>query len=291
MNYQGVLKDATGVLVPDGNYSVTFRIWDAQTNGTALWEEGRLITVQGGLLTVLLGSIVAIPDSIFRSPDRWLGVQVGLDPEMVPRARLVAVPYAWRALDADTAKVAEHSLDKTMDASELLVGDLDTARYSAYKDLLSENRIGDQVGQVARGMHSHSLDSLVGQNFRPFVPLNPMNDADNTTQETNSSTFVTVRSLEIDSGTVREVVVRFNLRPRSGFVSGSTCSARILFDGAPYATCVSPQIHSDLGGYTGVFARHIGDVTIQYGGLLQLQIKIDGVTEHAFNDYWEVWGR
>lgn len=143
LNYQGMLRDAAGDPVPDGNYSVTFRIWDSEISGAAIWQEGRLVTVQDGLFTVLLGSIVPIPDTLFSNPNRWIGLEVGLDPEMSPRQRLVSAPFAWQSLHANRADTA--STAKAVD----------TSGFSAYQDLLSEGRIGDQPGQVAEGDHLH----------------------------------------------------------------------------------------------------------------------------------------
>lgn len=34
MSYQGVLTDGLGNLVPDGNYNLTFRIWNAAAGGS-----------------------------------------------------------------------------------------------------------------------------------------------------------------------------------------------------------------------------------------------------------------
>lgn len=155
MNYQGTLADESGIPLPDGNYSVTFRIWDSEIGGQTLWAEGQLMTVQRGLFSVLLGAVVEIPDSIFPGSNRWLGIQVGIEDEVFPRTRLVSTAYSWRAHSAQNADTAAFSLDKTVDASELSTGALDTARYSAFLDLLSETRIGDQANQIAPGDHSH----------------------------------------------------------------------------------------------------------------------------------------
>ncbi|MEW5874387.1 MAG: hypothetical protein AB1752_04305 [Candidatus Zixiibacteriota bacterium] len=155
INYQAVLSDDSGVPLPDGNYSVTFRIWDDESGGSAVWQEGRLITVQRGLFNVLLGAVVPIPDSVFASPDRWLGLQVGLNAETAPRTRLVSIPYAWESKHSERADTATASLDKTIDAGDLVIGTLDTLRFSAYEDLLSEGRIGDSEGQLPPSTHSH----------------------------------------------------------------------------------------------------------------------------------------
>jgi len=157
INYQGRLTDSTGNVVPDGNYSVTFVICDDSTAGDTLWAEGTIVTVKDGLFSIQLGRIVPIADSIFGGENRWLGMQIGLEPEIHPRVRLGKVPYAAHTYLSD---VAVTSLDKTINASELTQGTLDTQRYSAYQDLLSENRIGDQAGQVAAGDHSHTIASI-----------------------------------------------------------------------------------------------------------------------------------
>jgi len=36
LSYQGVLQDGAGNPVPDGNYSLTFRIYSVSTGGTSL---------------------------------------------------------------------------------------------------------------------------------------------------------------------------------------------------------------------------------------------------------------
>lgn len=154
LNYQAVLRGVDGNIVPDGNYSVTYRIWDTEVGGAALWQEGRLVTVQDGLFTVLLGSIVPIPDTLFSRPDRWIGLQVGLDPEMTPRQRLVSVPFAWHAGEADMAD------------SAAVAKAVDTSGYSAYQDLLSETRIGTGASQLASGDHLHAPPSEASSMMR-----------------------------------------------------------------------------------------------------------------------------
>jgi len=37
--FQGVLRDQTGRSVADGSYTMTFKLYTAQTGGSALWTE------------------------------------------------------------------------------------------------------------------------------------------------------------------------------------------------------------------------------------------------------------
>jgi hypothetical protein len=55
MSYQGVLKNADGSVVADGDYGLTFRIYDSDVAGTELWSEIQTVTVTGGIFGVILG--------------------------------------------------------------------------------------------------------------------------------------------------------------------------------------------------------------------------------------------
>ena len=75
--------------------------------GAQVWTETQpSVEVTGGIFSVLLGRVNTIADTVFNDPQRWLGVQVGGDPELVPRQRIAAVGYAFWAAEADTAGYA-----------------------------------------------------------------------------------------------------------------------------------------------------------------------------------------
>ena len=104
INYQAYLTDIAGKPLT-GTKSVIFKIWDAETGGNALWTEVQnSVEVSNGAFSILLGSATAggIPESVFNSPDRWLGISVAGDNEMSPRHQLVSVPYAYHS---ESAKV------------------------------------------------------------------------------------------------------------------------------------------------------------------------------------------
>lgn len=103
ITYQGQLLDPnTGSPMPDGQYDMVFTIYDQDTLGNALWTQSFTgasgVQVTGGQFTVYLGSGAnPIRPDVFTGAMRWLGVQVGADPEMTPRTLLTSVPYAIRA--------------------------------------------------------------------------------------------------------------------------------------------------------------------------------------------------
>lgn len=103
INYQGKLTDPAGVAV-DAPVDITFRIYDVETGGTALWTEAHTgasrITVTNGLFDVQLGGITDL-DLPF-DDEYWIELQVGAE-VLTPREKLATVPYAFRAIYADTA--------------------------------------------------------------------------------------------------------------------------------------------------------------------------------------------
>lgn len=90
---QGILRKGDGKSVEDGNYAITFRLYDVSTGGTALWSEVQSqVEVAGGIYSVQLGSVNSL--SLPFDSDYYLSVQVGDSPEITPRQQLTVAPYA-----------------------------------------------------------------------------------------------------------------------------------------------------------------------------------------------------
>ncbi|MFN5236863.1 MAG: hypothetical protein ACK5FV_06835, partial [Bacteroidota bacterium] len=93
LGVQGILKKSSGAALDDGNYSITFKLYNTEQGGTALWTETQPdVEVTSGIYTVALGSVTSL--SLPFNEDYYLGVKVGSTPEMSPRARLTIAPYA-----------------------------------------------------------------------------------------------------------------------------------------------------------------------------------------------------
>ena len=114
INYQGKLTDADDNPVT-GDVSITIRIYDAATGGTALWTEKQTVTVTRGIFSILLGNTTALTSLDFNSA-YWYSVEVASDGEMTPRQRLTSVGYAINADKLDG-----------YDASQFLRADADTS--------------------------------------------------------------------------------------------------------------------------------------------------------------------
>ncbi len=91
ISYQGVLTELSGDVVVDGNYVLTFRLYDAATGGNELWSEIQaLVAVTDGVFSVTLGAVTelslpfdqpywhlwsqgtlpSVPGTVFRAEDR-----------------------------------------------------------------------------------------------------------------------------------------------------------------------------------------------------------------------------
>ena len=142
INFQGRLADSTGSALPDGLYNIKFRLFDAASSGTNLWEEDRVITgtddrvqVTNGLFNVQFGALTALPANVFAtSSQRYLEVELPstttntcatngcaafTEGPFTPRQPLASSPYAYNADNLD-------GLDSTQfartDAANTLTG-------------------------------------------------------------------------------------------------------------------------------------------------------------------------
>ncbi len=95
MSYQGVLTDADGNAVADGNYDLTLALYNAASGGTAQWMETQSVAVVNGVFNIILGSVS--PLELPFDTAYWLGIQIGTDDELQPRTELTAVPYSLNA--------------------------------------------------------------------------------------------------------------------------------------------------------------------------------------------------
>ena len=104
INYQGVLIDTSGAVMT-GTHDLTFAIYaDTSQSALALWSETHTgVDVDDGLFNAILGEITEIPDTLFASRDRWIGISVDAEPEMAPRQPITSVPWTFRAAHADSA--------------------------------------------------------------------------------------------------------------------------------------------------------------------------------------------
>lgn len=104
VKFSGVLADINNKPLT-GTVGVTFSLYKESQSGAPLWMETQNVTLdKAGHYTVSLGSTTSqgLPASPFAAGEaRWLAVQVQGQAEQ-PRVLLMSVPYALKALDAET---------------------------------------------------------------------------------------------------------------------------------------------------------------------------------------------
>jgi len=102
INYQGRLVE-NGQLVNSNGMSVTLTLWDESTGGSSTYQEADSVDVVDGLYNTTLGdnktggSASSLLDALNTlGTNAWLGIKFGVDPELTPRERLMATPFALR---------------------------------------------------------------------------------------------------------------------------------------------------------------------------------------------------
>ncbi len=89
IGYQGRLTDAAGNPL-DGQYTMIFRIYDAEAGGSELWSSApQVVTVDGGLFNAALD----VDPSAFNGQALWLEMTVEGE-VLSPRQALLPAPYA-----------------------------------------------------------------------------------------------------------------------------------------------------------------------------------------------------
>jgi hypothetical protein len=165
ITYQGLLTDASGSPVADGNYSLTFRIYDAASGGTQLWSETQSsVVVSGGLFKARLGSVT--PITVDFDTAYWLEIQVGAESPQIPRIELTSTPYTFMAMDIE---------DDAVTSAKILDGEVATADIE--DDAVTAAKIAPNVVSSIDGVSNDGgdIDLVAGSN----VTITP-NDGANT---------------------------------------------------------------------------------------------------------------
>lgn len=100
ISYQGVLTDASGTPIPDGNHTLTVKLYDP--SGAELHAETHTVPVVRGTFNLIIGSVTPLPPSLTFDQQYQLGIAVDNGGELSPRVPFTAAPYALRAATASS---------------------------------------------------------------------------------------------------------------------------------------------------------------------------------------------
>ena len=93
LTQQGRLYDAKSQPVQE-KLEVRFAIYEADNSRIPIWSEIQEVQFDDGYFAVRLGTVVPLDANILDGSVRYLGVTVGTDEELSPRAAVGSVPYA-----------------------------------------------------------------------------------------------------------------------------------------------------------------------------------------------------
>ena len=118
INYQGYLTDDMGAPLNTG-LDATFNLYNVAVGGAPLWTSDYFINIADGKFDIELGVPDPFPVGLFDQP-LFLGIEIDGDGEMVPRKAISVVPYAFRAVDADTLQgMTAVSLDQSSHVADV----------------------------------------------------------------------------------------------------------------------------------------------------------------------------
>ena len=104
VSYQGYLENEAGSPMT-GPVDLEIHLYDSSTNGTSQWSETHTaVTLTNGVFNIALGSVTSYAPSLFDQPELWLEITVDGTQTLLPRTRILAVPYAMRAALADSVR-------------------------------------------------------------------------------------------------------------------------------------------------------------------------------------------
>ncbi len=211
INYQGMLSDIAGNPIT-GTYTFNFSIYSDGTTSTSLWTETQSVNISNGLFNIQLGFNNPIPIYLFDGTDKYLGIQVGTEPEMRPRQKLTSVGYSFKAADAVTLNGLPSSSFANASHNHNSVyytkSDVNTndGTPNQTEDPISWTKLRDIPAGFADGTddggsttHDHFGESWVNTN--PYYGLSIQNTGgDGITGISNSNVGIIGKSLESGTG-------------------------------------------------------------------------------------------
>jgi hypothetical protein len=187
INYQGVLKDSAGNPLT-GDYSMVFKIYDAVSGGTAIYNAtgtATTVAVSEGLYNVQLGPVDAT--TVFTGQNRWLDIKVGGE-QLSPRLKINSVAYAitadlaWYAYNADKVDGIDATTEASAAAGKLYAldsgGKLSGIPVSAEANtsdgfaLFINNTNNGKIGVKTAGAGTSSGDPTIGAVGTGVLPQN-----------------------------------------------------------------------------------------------------------------------
>lgn len=264
VDFQGTLQAATGA-PESGDRQITFSLYRGATDGEALWTETQTVQVLDGVYSTSLGAVTAFADSIWETPQLWLGIKVGQNDELTPRLRIVAVPYARKAARADSAAAADTATTATSaqtaaNADHATLADTATNATHATHATNADNATAAATATAAttaeHATHATTADSATNANRAAEA-----DHASSAASATRAATADSVAGTGLPGGTVLASTDRDDANLRAmGFALIGTFEPSRAFAWSPVSTISVPE------GRESAAAVWTGEEVLIWGG-------------------------
>jgi hypothetical protein len=301
INFQGKLTNPDGTNVTNGSYSIVFAFYTVASGGAAVWTETQgSVTVTDGIFRVALGSVTALPGSVdFNSANLYLGITVGVDPEMSPRVRMTAVPYAFNSDTLDGRDgtgfvqlgVATAQTDASTNASifvnKTAAGNLLQLQATASNILtLSNTGVFTLVGSLNSSGGAISLSGNAGSNITTSTGALTLTSAAAATWSTTAGNL----TIQAGSGTVSLGSSTALTADAALNITSATTNALTLDSGTTGAINLGTNANAKvitIGNVTGAtsISALVGTGTAAYsigGPASAVYLRIDSTNNRAY---------
>ena len=142
LSQQGRLVDSSGAAAA-GNHNLTFRLYNAGTGGTLLWNETVSTNFTNGYYSVVLGSDTInnpLEDSVLESGDLYVEIEIDSDGPLTPRSAVTSAPFArvaGKAQSADWGGLT--SVPSGLDTADSRISALESLMTTVQSDLATAN--------------------------------------------------------------------------------------------------------------------------------------------------------
>lgn len=223
ISFQGELRTSDGRPFVNGQYAVDFGLATDSIGGSVVWQESAQVTVLNGIFNHVVGSVTDIGPTLFQSHPR-LYLRIAYNGEaLMPRTRLLDVPYAVTARSLQVHDAQDQPIIETSVPGRSL------EIKSLYDDggIVLKDTLGDAAAQLPAGAVSR-VEIL---------------------DEPGIATGLNVNPVMLPTGEFIDLVTTQITLPNSGYIV-LTGKCYVLLSGTVGPNSAIVQIDTDFGGST-----------------------------------------